>query len=274
MKIVFFGTPDYVLPILKKLAKKHEIVAVVSQPPKPVGRNQFLVYSPIDTWAHKRGIPKFYDFQKPLPEAELGILAGYGKMIPEFIICNLKFGILNVHPSLLPKYRGASPIQAAIAAGELTTGVTIIKLDTEMDHGPIVARFEEEIRPDETTETLQQRLFERSVEVLFQLIPAYVSGKIKIKPQDHTKATFTKILKKEDGFIDLSKAKPDKAERHIRAMTPWPGTWTMVKPMNKRLKILKAHLENKKLVLDQVQLEGKNPVSWKQFKEAYPSSTF
>lgn len=270
LKIIFFGTPDYVLPILKLLAKHHEIVAVVTQPPKPVGRDQFITYSPVDVWAYKRRVPVFCDFNKPLPEAEMGVLAAYGKIIPPKIIGGFKFGILNIHPSLLPKYRGASPIQSVIMAGDNKTGVTIIRLDEKMDHGPIITQFKEEIAPNDTNESLCQRLFERSAEVLIQLIPAYISGKITPKIQDEAQATFTKILHKEDGFIDLSKSSPAEAERFIRAMTPWPGAWTYINPEHKRLKLLKAHLDGEKLILDEVQLEGKNPVAWKQFKEAYP----
>src|SRR3990172_4759611 len=114
MKIVFLGTPDYVLPILKALYKKYEIAAAVTQSPKPTGRKKFLTYSPVDTWAHQRKIPVIYDLDK-VPKADLGVLAAYGKIIPPSVIQNLKSGILNIHPSLLPKYRGASPVQTAIA---------------------------------------------------------------------------------------------------------------------------------------------------------------
>ena len=271
MKIIFFGTPDYVLPILKALAKKHEIVAVVTQNPKPTGRKKFLTYSPIDNWAHKRKVPVIYDLSK-IPQADLGILAAYGKIIPKSVINNFKLGILNIHPSLLPKYRGASPVQAAIISGDAKTGVTIIKLDAEMDHGDILSQFKETIGPEDTTETLRQRLFERSSQFLVDLIPNYSNKKIKPKVQNHKEATFTKILEREDGFIDLDKTQPEVAERIIRAMQPWPGAWTYVSINGKKLrfKILKAHLEDNKLILDTVQLEGKTPVSWSQFSQAYP----
>jgi len=287
MKIIFFGTPEYVIPILSKLAKSHEILAVVTQPPMPVGREQFKKYSPVDDWAHKRNIPIFFDFDKPFPKADLGVCAAYGKIIPKFVICpsaggtgNLKFGILNIHPSLLPKYRGASPIPAAILAGDKETGVTIIKMDEKMDHGPIITQFTEDINPEDTADTLRNKLFERSAQVLIDLIPNYLKGKIKLKEQNHDQATFTKVLTKQDGFIDLAgHQSPCLAGRQaitvhnfIRAMNPWPGAWTFIN--KKRLKILKAHLENKELILDEVQLEGKNPVSWKQFKEAYPEFSF
>ena len=269
VKIIFFGTPDYVLPILTSLHKeyvtgpgKSPIVAVVTQSPKPVGRKQVLTYSPIDKWAHEKGIDTRYDFSAPLPEADFGVCAAFGAIIPKSIIDHFKFGILNIHPSLLPKYRGASPIQSAIAAGETETGVTIIKMDEKMDHGPVVSSFKEEILPTDTGETLRTRLFEKSAQFLIDLIPNYIKGKIRPKPQKHEDATYTKIVTKQDGFIDLEKDDPVEIERKLRAYTPWPGIWTKIN--DKRLKILE--FKNEPIT---VQLEGKTPVSWKQFKNAY-----
>jgi len=286
MKIIFFGTPEYVVPILAKLAKRHEIVAVVTQPPKPVGREQFKKYSPVDDWAYKRDIKILRDLDtKQFPDADLGVCAAYGKIIPQKVIGLFKFGILNIHPSLLPKYRGASPISEAIKNGDTESGVTIIKMDEKMDHGPIITFFKEEILPDDTTESLRERLFERSADVLIQLIPAYISGKVKPKEQNHNEATFTKVLTREDGFINLTlNREPLTIYNFIRAMNPWPGAWTLLRlstslktsegQARKRLKLLRAHLGEGKLLLDEVQLEGKDPVSWKQFKAGYPSSTF
>lgn len=324
MKIVFFGTPDYVLPVIQTLHKefkdkngKSPIVAVVTQAPKPAGRKKELKYSVVDTWAHKRGVQKYYDpddLIKDKVDADLGILASYGKIIPNDIIKMFPHGILNIHPSLLPLWRGASPVQATIISGS-QAGVSIIKLDNKLDHGPIITQFKDNVLPDDTTETLRNRLFENSADVLATLIPAYVSGRIKLKKQDDTKATFTREIKKSDGFIppkhikaalqgaifkgkwkisfmnDYPLISTDEAgqaslisyalERFIRAMQPWPEAWTHVQleqsakdKVQKRLKILKAHLEkstinHQPLAIDTVQLEGKNPVSWKQFKEGY-----
>lgn len=270
MRIVFFGTPDYVLPILTLLHKKFvtrsglsPIVAVVTQSPKPTGRKQILTYSPIDKWAYEHKVPTFYDFNKPLPESELGVCAAFGSIIPKTVIDNFKFGILNIHPSLLPKYRGASPIQAAIASGDTQTGVTIIKMDEKVDHGPIITQFKEEIGPSDTTETLRVRLFERSALVLVELIEPYLQGKIKPKKQKDGEATFTKTTTKEDGFIDLTLHRsPITVHNFIRAMFPWPCAWTRL-PDGKRLKLLPA---------DMVQLEGKNPVTRRQFEAAYPNA--
>lgn len=314
MKIVFFGTPEYVLPVIEALHKKFSkkgispIVAVVTQGPRPVGRKQFMTYSPVDSWAHKRGIPVYHspqEFLKGAIDADLGILAAYGEIVPNVVIKSFPFGILNIHPSLLPKYRGASPVQATIVSGDKDTGATIIKIDEAMDHGPVVSQFKEEVGPGETLETLRSRLFERAADVLAALIEPYIQGRIKLREQNHKEATSTSLLKKEHGFIppkyvkatlegkalrgkweigfmkDFSLApSPEVTERFIRALSPWPGTWTLLKLgsgwnfSEKRLKILKAHLEEKRLVLDEVQLEGKNPVSWKEFSLGYPKMAF
>ena len=289
MKIVFFGTPDYVLPVLTTLHKKFvtgpgksPIVAVVTQSPKPVGRKQIITYSPIDHWAHEHGVPIHYSAGELAVdgiEADIGILASYGEIIRKDVIDLFPHGILVIHPSLLPKYRGASPISAAIAAGDTETGVTIFKMDEKVDHGPIISQFKEEIFPTDTSETLRARLFKRSAEVLVELLEPYMQSKITPKIQDDSKATFTKIMTRENGRIDLNKASPPEAERFIRAMQPWPVAWTTLRlsptdPTERKIKIHKAHLEDGKLVLDEVQLEAKEKVSWKQFKEGYKEATF
>lgn len=277
MKIVFFGTPAYVIPILDKIYKtygkgKDGLLMVVTQPPKPAGREKRLTYSPADNWAFEKRIPKTFSLDE-VPAADLGITASFGKIIPESVINKFKYGILNIHPSLLPKYRGSSPVAAAIAAGETQAGLTVIKMDKQMDHGPIISFFKEEIQPTDTAEGLRDRLFARAADFLIALIPGYISGKVKPKEQNHKEATFTKLLAKEDGYIDVGKTSPAKTERFIRAMSAWPGAWTYVRIENKklRLKLLRAHLEKDKLVLDEVQLEGKNPVKWQQLRAAYPS---
>lgn len=278
MKIVFFGTPYYVLPILKTIQKRFvtgpghsPIVAVVTQSPKPVGRKQILSYSPIDKWAHERKILTLYSAKSLLKEkvdADFGVLASYGEIIPQEVINLFPKGILVIHPSLLPKYRGASPIPETIKNGDTQTGVTIFKMDSKVDHGPIISQFKEDVLPEDTTDSLRDRLFEKSAEVLVELIEPFMKGKITPRPQNDSEATFTKLIKKEDGYIDLNKMDAKQAERFIRAMSSWPIAWTRLEN-GKRLKILKSHLDGEILILDEVQLEGKNPVSWKQFKEAY-----
>lgn len=319
MKIVFFGTPSYVLPILETLNKRlkhnHEspISAVVTQKPKPSGRKKLLEYSAIDQWAHDRGKPIFFQSLELIDKsvkADIGILAAFGEIIPQKVIDYFPYGILNIHPSLLPEFRGASPVQAAIVSGKTKTGVSIIKMDKQLDHGPIVSQFTEEVLENDTTQSLRERLFDRSAEVLETLIPAYTEGKINPKKQDHDNATFCKMIKKSDAFIDPvflnsvlnGKAVKEKWEipfvrdftanytatsihNFIRAMNPWPQAWTLLRldssGQAKRLKLISSHLELENqesnignLVLDEVQLEGKNSISWKQFIAGYPQIKF
>ena len=182
MKIVFFGTPDFVIPVLDSLHKGFKdhsgispIVAVVTQKPKPVGRKKKITYTPVDNWAHKKTIPKYHypnDLISENVSADIGILAAYGSIIPQEILNRFPLGILNIHPSLLPSFRGASPVQAIITSGK-KAGATIIKLDNKLDHGPIVTSFKEIINKDDTTGTLRERLFKRSTDVLVDLLPAF-----------------------------------------------------------------------------------------------------
>ena len=314
MKIVFFGTPEYVLPVLESIHKvfgvnlsKSPITAVVTQKPKPVGRKQMLMYSPVDNWAHKHKVPIYFDPRDIISEkieADLGVLASYGNIIPKEVIKYFPYGILVIHPSLLPQFRFSSPVPAAIITDTNPTGISIIKMDEKLDHGQIVTQSKEEILPDDTYASLRDRLFAKSSKVLVSMLPAYIKGKINLKPQDDSKATFARMIGKEDAYIPpeyLNACLQGKTlkrewkipfiknyslvpsaysfERFVRAMQPWPGAWTTIRIKNQelRIKILKAHLDTKDktpyLVLDSVQLEGKNPVTWKQFEEGYPTAT-
>lgn len=202
-------------------------------------------------------------------QADVGVLASYGRILTKDELAAPKYGILNIHPSLLPKYRGPTPIPTAILNGEKKTGVSIIKMDEEIDHGQLVAQFELEIFPQDTSESLLKRALTDGARVLKTILFDYVLGKIKLQPQKHGLATYTKKFTREDGQIDWSKP-PEYLERMVRAFSLWPGTYTIIN--KKRLKILKSHLVKDKLVLDTVQLEGKKPVSYKQFLEGYPEA--
>jgi methionyl-tRNA formyltransferase len=306
LKIVFFGTPEFVVPIVDAIYKRlstsldKSVIGVVTQPPKQAGRKKLLTYSAIDKWAFNKKIT-IHHAAADAPSADLAVVAAYGEIIPKSIIKKYKYGILNIHPSLLPKWRGASPVAASIIANENPTGVTILLVDEQMDHGPVISQFKDKILADDTNDSLRNRLFERAAEFLINLIPNYLNGKIKINTQDHYKATYCKRLTKQDGFIKpeyfkaalngnkLSKkikiefmdgyelsVNSVNIERFIRAMYSWPVAWTKVK-INSELKIIKiykAHIVGDKLVPDEVQLEGKNKVSWKQFLEGYPEAKF
>ncbi|MBP9759298.1 hypothetical protein KBD45_06395 [Candidatus Dojkabacteria bacterium] len=301
MRIIFFGTPDYVVPILDKLNKYHEIVAVVTQSPKPMGREKVITYSAVDSWAFKKKIPRNFDYVD-LPEADMGVCASFGMIIPQVVLDLFPHGILNIHPSLLPQFRGSSPIQATLISGINPTGVSIIRMVDKLDAGPILTQFKEEVMPGDTNETLRARLFEKSADVLLEMIPAYIDGKITYKRQDEEKATFTTMIKKEDAFIPFEFIKnameinnnkdewkvgflknysltpnAETINRFIKAMSFWPIAWTSVEITNnkqqitKRLKIISSHTnpESGYLELDEVQLEGKKPTSWKLFKGSY-----
>lgn len=309
--VVFFGTPDYVIPVLEALKSSgYEIAAAVTQPPKPVGRKQALTPSPVTLWAGANHIPAITNVKEAANiKADLGVVAAYGKIIPFQVLGAFPNGLVNIHPSLLPKHRGASPIPAAIIQEEKYTGITIMKVDEEMDHGPILVQSIEEIKDNDTLGSLRERLFKKSAEILVKTLPSYLEGKLKPQEQDHTQATYTTLLKKEHGFIPpkyiqaavqgdpLNKVWPIpfiknqsvilnsySLARFVRALDPWPGAWTLLRlkaseGQAQRLKILRAHIEElvpntQCLVLDLVQLEGKGPVSWEQFKKGYPEAKF
>lgn len=314
MRIVFFGTPDYVLPILSGLYKAYKVIdispiaAVVTQHPKPSGRSKELKYSPVDTWAHKHGVPIYYESSKLIEEnvkADLAILASYGEIIPKNVINYFPKGILVIHPSLLPQFRWSSPVPATIITGTNPTGLTIFKMDDKFDHGPIVSQFKEDVMPDDTYGILRDRLFEKSARFLIQTLPSYLNGKINLKPQDEAKASFSAMIKKEDAYIPgkfLEAAIEDKSVKpkwsmkfikidgkmfnlvptpenvyaFIRAMDPWPGAWTNI-VLNgevKRLKIISVKINDDELTIEKVQLEGKKEVTWSQFMAGYPSFKF
>ena len=219
----------------------------------------------------------------------LGIVAQYGLIIPKKIIDAFPNGMINVHGSLLPKYRGASPIQAALVSGEKETGITIISMDEKMDHGPILSQAKTAIDMDDIYTTLAPKLAAEGLILLLNTIPEWLSGNIKVLPQDESLATFTKLLNKEDGLVDFRKTN-EEIYNQYRGLTPWPGIWTVWN--NKRLKLLKIKKSEKTLPPGQVnaeelrlfigcgeksievlelQPEGKNPMDAKIFLSGYSS---
>jgi len=213
-------------------------------------------------------------FQLVDPESkdlDLIVVACYGKILPKEMLTIPKYGALNVHPSLLPKYRGPAPIPAAILNGEEETGVTIILMDEQVDHGPILASTKFEIRNSKpTTPELSKILWELGGDLLVEIIPKWIAGEIIPQEQNHAKATYTKKLTREDGRIDWSRP-AEYIERQVRAFTPWPGAFTFWK--GKRVKILAAHIEQGKLMIDEIQLEGKKPTTFHDFLLGYPDFT-
>jgi methionyl-tRNA formyltransferase len=292
-RIIFFGTPVFGQIVLQNLWDENfYVVAAVTQPDRPVGRDQKLTPSPVKTFAKEHKIKIF----SPADKDELStinrklaklkptlfVVASYGMIVPPETLRIPEKGALNVHPSLLPKYRGASPIQAAILNGDTETGVTIMLMDEQMDHGPIVSQEKTALSPAETTSTAMANLARVGGKLLVKTIPAYLEGKLNPRPQDHTQATYTKLVKKDNGRINWQDNNIQ-VERMARAYNPWPGVWTTVGEMaeqldrelknlrhrNLRLKILQAHLENGTLSLDAVQVEGKNPITFSDFTKGY-----
>ncbi len=232
--ILFWGTSEFTVPSLQALLEAgFRVLGVVTTPDKPVGRKQLLTPPPIKVFAESKKIPVYQpETLKPvgytleLPEADLFVVAAYGKIIPKNILEKPRLGALNIHPSLLPRWRGPSPIQFTILSGDTETGVTIIKMDELMDHGDIVANSKFEIRnPKITYPELHDELAKAGAKLLIETLSKWIREEITPVSQDESNVTFSKILKKEDGRINWEKPAQD-IERQIRAFTPWPGSWT------------------------------------------------
>ncbi len=304
IKIIFFGTSYFAVSALEILVKEgYAIIAVITNPDEPTGRKRILTPPPVKAVAEKYGIkilqPESLRNNLSLVScllslrADVGIVIAYGKIIPSEIINLPKHGMLNIHPSLLPKYRGPSPIQSAILNGEKETGITIMKIDEEIDHGPILKMQNLKIK-NQNYKELETELSKLGAELLIEVLPDYLAGKITPQPQNHAEATFTKMIKTEDGRIG-EKDTAERAYNKIRALNPEPGTYINIKNGDKnfRLKILNAELpaspENQPktgilfirdrtlmlglkdgcIKLTQVQPEGKNPMSGEDFIKGY-----
>ncbi|MBI2411080.1 MAG: methionyl-tRNA formyltransferase [Candidatus Kerfeldbacteria bacterium] len=282
LRIVFFGTPDFAVPCLRILSEHTTVVGCVTQPDKPQGRKQVLTPPPTKAFAEQQGIlvwqpntlrsnkPIGQEFQKKFAELapDVAVVVAYGKIIPKELLSIPRYGFINVHGSLLPKFRGASPVQQAIADGMTETGVTIMLMDEGMDTGPMLSTHTVPIEQTDTAGTLYDKVYIVGAKLLYETIVGYINGSIHPIEQPHAQATYTKIITKEDGLIDWSTGAAA-IERKIRALTPWPGTYTICN--GKRVKILRAHLsETKHLVIDEVQPEGKKPMSFTAFSAGYP----
>lgn len=235
MKIAFFGTPAIALPILNALVDQHEIVAIVTSPDAPTGRKQIPTPSPVADWATQHHIPVLKPQQvKNNPElldqlqslnADIFIVVAYGKILPVELIRIPRLLTLNVHFSLLPKYRGASPIQTALLNGESVTGTSIFVLEQGLDTGPLIAQQSLTIDKRDNYISLAGKLAELSAGLLLQILPDYAAGELLPQPQDHSQATVTKIFSKADGAIDWSKP-AEQIYNQFRAFRLWPGIWT------------------------------------------------
>lgn len=255
---MFFGGEPLSVPVLEKLYKNGFVPQViVCNPDKPAGRNLEITPPPTKRWAIKHNVPVLQNEKLDQPFAkklkalncDLGIVVSYGKIIPKEIVNLPKLGLINIHPSLLPLYRGPAPIVSAILNGDKETGVTIIKIDEEMDHGPILAQEKINLGGDELREDLEKTLAELGGELLVKTLRAYIDGNIEMKNQDHSKATYVKKITKADGEIDLGDDGL-KNWRKFRAYHTWPRTFFF--GGGKRMIITKARLENGKFVIEKI----------------------
>lgn len=245
-RIVFFGTPIFVLPVPETLRKMPgaQLVAVVTTPDKPADRGHVTSSSPIKQWAKEHGIavlqPERFDaacidsLKKLRPT--VGVMAAYGKLLPKDVLDIFPRSIVNIHPSLLPKWRGPSPVQAALIAGDTETGVTLIVTDDEMDHGPILAQETMPLKGGETADALLTELFKRGVNLLSKTLFPWIHGEVEPEAQAHSLATYSKLLHRKDGLIDWNHS-CDEIIRRIRAYHPWPSAFIKLPDMT-RLKII------------------------------------
>lgn len=282
MKYVFFGTPEFAATVLGRLLHADmPPVALVCNPDRPVGRKKIITPPPVKTRILNLGSRIKNNIAIFQPEnlldsrsqildtnADFAVVAAYAKIIPKSVIELFPKGVIGVHPSLLPKYRGASPIQSAILGGETETGVTLYLLDEKMDHGQIIASSEWRVASGDTYPTLEKKLAELSGELLVETLPKFITGKTEPRTQSEDEATYTKKFTSEDGFIqesDLSAAlagnseKAMEIDRKIRALGAEPGVYTLQN--EKRTKLLEAKIENGRLVLTKIQEEGGKPKS-------------
>jgi methionyl-tRNA formyltransferase len=247
MRIIFMGTPRFAVPTLERLlASEHEIVGVWTQPDRSAGRGQKLVPGPVKSLAQAHGLAVFQPLTLKDPRAieqitslkpEIIVLVAYGQILPQAVLDIPKFGCLNVHPSLLPKYRGASPVASAILGGDKETGVTIMLMDAGMDTGPILAQRMADIYPTETAESLEGRLSETGAELLMETLPRWVGINLRPQPQVYAQATCSRQITKADGEVDWNLSAIE-LSRRVRAFYPWPGCYTQWQ--GKVLKVLEA----------------------------------
>jgi len=301
MDLVFCGTPLFAVPTLEKLVDAgFSVKLVVTQPDRASGRGLQPTLSPIKCSALQRNLPVLQpdtiktndDFRAVLESIQPAaiIVVGYGRIIPQWMIDLPKLGNLNLHASLLPKYRGAGPIQWAIANGESITGVTTMRIDAGLDTGDILQQTEEPIRPEDTALTLSPRLAHRGAELMISTLAGLTNDTLRPQPQDNSRATLAPILKREDGLVDFSRTATDTWNR-LRGFQPWPGAFTTFRGKTLHLHaavpapevaLVKAGhfvVENNRLLLgfargstlevQELQLEGKKRMSARDFINGY-----
>jgi len=302
LKIAFLGTPDFAVPALDKLAQSdYKPAAVFCAPDKPIGRKQVLTPPPIKIVAQQYNIPVYQpatkqELTQQIAELKPNLIlsAAYGIIVPKEVLDAPKYGCLNIHPSLLPRWRGASPIQATILAGDAATGVSIFKMDEGIDTGPIIKSSKFKVQSSKiTTPELTKDLAGLGAQLLLDVLPDYLAGKIAPMPQDDSRATYAPQIKKEDGKIDWQKSATE-IDRQIRAFTPWPGTYATLPNYSpsevegSKIKFIKASTSEKEggqqpgkvyliddrlavqtgsgsLIIEELQLEGSKALTATEF---------
>lgn len=292
-RTVFMGSPEFALDTFRALAARYPVIGIVTQPDRPAGRGRGLAPTPVKHLALELGLPvnqprRLRDAE-PMDQLrawnpELIVVAAFGQILRPEVLDLPRYGCLNVHASLLPRWRGAAPIQAALLHGDPQTGVTIMKMDPGLDTGPILSQRSLEIAADDTAGTLAPRLASLGANLLIETLPGYLAGEILPRPQDEALATFAPLLKKEDGRLDFSQP-ANQLARQVRAFNPWPGAFL---PRNgELLKVHRAHAVGVDspgagieeayegspavgaaqglLVLDEVQPAGKQPMPGKAY---------
>ena len=305
MAVVFMGTPAYVVPVLDALVEAGWAVSgVYTQPERPAGRGRVIEAPPVKEYALRRGLPVFQPTSWRSQEAlqqlasqqpQAIVVAGYGRLLPAEVLRLAPGGCVNVHPSLLPQYRGPSPVVTALLEGDMTTGVTLILLDEGMDTGPILVQRSVPVEDHDTGGSLTRRLFEVGARLVVETLPAWLEGKVQPLPQGHSLATITRRMTKEDGQVDWDQPAV-RLWRQVRAFDPWPGTYTFWR--GRPLKVLEVSLPGvstegepgRVLLLDGgaearvvvvtgggsalellwVQIEGRRPLGVEEFLRGHP----
>ncbi len=297
MGVVFMGSAPFSLPTLKALVEEEEVLAVVTQPDRPRGRGLKPSATPVKEWAKGRGIPVLQpeDLGGELVEElrhlrpEVVVVAAYGKILPKEVLKIPPLGCINVHPSLLPKYRGAAPVNWAIIRGERETGVTTFLMDEGMDSGPVLLQRRVEIHEDETAPELLARLADLGGELLLETIRRWRKGELVPQPQRDEEATYAPRLERSHGLIDW-KRKAGEIKNLVRGLQPWPSAYTFLK--GKLLKVFRARLGDGSrgepgevvslrggievacgegsLVITELQLEGRRRMSAEEFLRGHP----
>jgi methionyl-tRNA formyltransferase len=309
LRIVFFGTPRFAVPTLQTLiASRHPVCGVVTQPDRPRGRGHNVSESPVKAVALGHGLPVFQPARLRDPgvadaiaawRPDLGVVAAYGKLVPEFLLHIPQHGMINVHASLLPKYRGAAPVHRAVIDGERETGVTIMRVVKALDAGGMLAKVTRPIGPDETSDAVERDLAELGARLLVTVVDQIAAGAVREDPQDDAASTYAPRLIKEEGLIDWTLRSSDIHNR-VRGLHPWPHAYTYLDAH--RLIILTTHVDQAstdaapgtivdvarealyvatggsgRIAIEQVQPEGKRPMAIRDYlagRPIHPGSRF